>query len=78
MAKKKPAKPAKKSAQKTTARKPERSKGELSSEDLDSVAGGIIIINSAPISAIKDAIKQVEKIAPSGLGSSPSITKLEP
>ena len=44
MAKK--AKPAAKSAKKTSktvSRKPERSKGELSSEDLDQVAGGIII-----------------------------------
>ena len=62
MAKK--AKPAAKSAKKASkpvSRKPERSKGELSSEDLDQVAGGIIIINSAPP---LDAIRKIEKIAP--------------
>jgi hypothetical protein len=38
MSKKKPAKPVSKTAK--TARRPERAKGELSSDDLDSVAGG--------------------------------------
>jgi hypothetical protein len=73
MAKK--AKPAAKSAKKsskTVSRKPERSKGELSSEDLDSVAGGFIIINSTPI----DAIKKVEKIAPTVGGALPSYKDL--
>ena len=61
MAKKKPAKPAKKTAAKAASRRPERSKGELSSEDLDSVAGGIVTPTMlAPI----DGIKKVEKIAP--------------
>ena len=61
MAKK--AKPAAKSAKKTSktvSRKPERSKGELSSEDLDQVAGGIII-HAVPA---LDGIKKIEKIAP--------------
>ena len=61
MAKK--AKPAAKSAKKTSktvSRKPERSKGELSSEDLDQVAGGIIIQGGMSL----DGIKKVEKIAP--------------
>jgi hypothetical protein len=40
--KKKPAKPAKKAA-KIASRKPERSKGELSSDDLESVAGGLVL-----------------------------------
>ena len=76
MAKKKPAKAAKKTA-KTVSRKPERSKGELSSEDLESVAGGIVVQSPALLS-IKGEIKQVEKIASGGLGGLPSSIKLEP
>jgi len=74
MAKK--AKPAAKSAKKsakTVSRKPERSKGELSSEDLDQVAGGIIIINSTPA---LDGINKIEKIAPTVGGTLPSYKDL--
>ncbi len=71
MAKK--AKPAAKSAKKsskTVSRKPERSKGELSSEDLDQVAGGIIIQGGIPL----DAIKKIEKIVPN---LAPAITSIK-
>ncbi len=71
-AKKKPAKPAKKTA-KTASRKPERSKGELSSEDLDSVAGGLVVQVAAPIDAIK--VQTAQKIAPT-IGTLPSIKDL--
>ena len=73
MAKK--AKPAAKSAKKsakTVSRRPERSKGELSSEDLDQVAGGIIIQDGMPL----QAIKQVQKIAPAVAPALPSIKDL--
>jgi hypothetical protein len=64
MAKKKPAKPAKKPT--TASRKPERSKGELSSDDLESVSGGIIV--QSPVLGIKGEIGDIGKvkIAPGG------------
>jgi hypothetical protein len=49
MSKKKPARPARKTAKmRAPARKPERSKGELSSDDLDSVAGGTLWATPPP------------------------------
>jgi hypothetical protein len=60
--KKKPAKPTKKAA-KAVSRKAERSKGELSSEDLDSVAGGIMTLNTnTGIKAPIDAVKTEQKV----------------
>jgi hypothetical protein len=73
MAKKKPAKPAKK----TTARKAERSKGELSSDDLESVSGGIIV-QAPALSAIQTPEIKSVKIAPGALGLPGSSIKLEP
>ena len=74
MAKKaKPAAKSAKKAPKTVSRKPERSKGELSSEDLDQVAGGIIIQGGIPV---LDGIKKIEKIAPTVGGALPSYKDL--
>lgn len=55
-------KPAKKAAAKTVSRRPERSKGELSSDDLDSVAGGVMTLNTnVGIKSPFDIIKKVEQ-----------------
>jgi hypothetical protein len=73
MAKKKPAKPAKRAAPRTASRKSEGAKEEeLSSEDLDSVAGGILIGNAPAL----DGIKKIEKIAPTIGGALPSYKDL--
>jgi len=61
----KPAKGAKKTA-KTTSRKPERSKAELSSDDLDAVAGGIV---TPTMFGTIDAVRKAEKIVPVGVNN---------
>jgi hypothetical protein len=74
MAKKKPAKPAKTGKKTTTAsRKPERSQGELSSDDLESVAGGIV---TPTMVASFEGIKKIEKIAPTTVTNLPSFKSL--
>jgi hypothetical protein len=64
MAKK--SKPASKPAKKP-ARKPTSGKGELSAEDLDEVAGGIVVQNPAAALGVK--IAKPPTISPTGLPS---------
>jgi hypothetical protein len=63
-------KPASKSAKKP-ARKPASAKGELSAEDLDEVAGGIIVQNPAAALAVK-----IEKPPTVNPGNLPSVKDL--
>jgi hypothetical protein len=58
-------------ASKPVSRKPERSKGELSSEDLDHVSGGILIgLNVAPEA---DGIKKMASVPSVGGAAVPPI-----